>query len=387
MFVFPQEESDAILQADEEAVDASGIPGWDRVDDLAKALIGLEGLAIVNSEANEIERLYNRLVEYDKRPILFKPRPQRPSRGRFSRKKQSGHMSVEAMKRCFLSAGSPASSPSASRLVEAICIRLCDKITQPTRNKLPSGRLVYVSRWKAILSEYNNIRARLLNSHALLERTGLTLYNINESTLTRWYKNMSRVQEVRTLLQGLSLPLTATCASESLPEACTQTSEPQPQPQDPHIFSDVEDTSGQARVRTAKKTSAGPSTSTPHPPCSAAAPGPSTSTPHLPCSAGPGPSSPTIPPLPTQAVGSEVDVESAPRVSRTTEWRYKKTGKRTDQRKTYTCRVCSQPMMSAGHTQFRGQRYCPNAPGQIPKEQWLAARKDEAKAKAAAKLQ
>jgi len=36
--------------------------------------------------------------------------------------------------------------------------------------------------------------------------------------------------------------------------------------------------------------------------------------------------------------------------------------------------------MSEGHTQFRGQQYCPESPGQIPQEEWLAL-KEEAKAK------
>jgi hypothetical protein len=94
-----EEESSASLQEDEAAADASGIPGWDRVDDLAKALTELDGLAVNTSQAQEIEHLYNRLVDYDKRPIFFHPRRQRPPRGRFARKKQSGHMSVEAMKR------------------------------------------------------------------------------------------------------------------------------------------------------------------------------------------------------------------------------------------------------------------------------------------------
>ena len=80
-------------------MDASGIPGWDRVDDLAKALTELDGLAITTSQEEEMEHLYNRLVDYDKRPIFYRPRPQRPSSGRFAHKKQSGHMSVEAMKR------------------------------------------------------------------------------------------------------------------------------------------------------------------------------------------------------------------------------------------------------------------------------------------------
>ena len=29
------------------------------------------------------------------------------------------------------------------------------------------------------------------------------------------------------------------------------------------------------------------------------------------------------------------------------------------------------------HSQFYGKRYCPNAPGQIPKEEWLAQRRAE----------
>jgi len=48
-----------------------------------------------------------------------------------------------------------------------------------------------VSRWKVILSEY---RTTILKSHALLEKTGLTLFHINESTLIRWYKNTLMVQ-------------------------------------------------------------------------------------------------------------------------------------------------------------------------------------------------
>ena len=35
-------------------------------------------------------------------------------------------------------------------------------------------------------------------------------------------------------------------------------------------------------------------------------------------------------------------------------------------------------MTSEGHTQFRGQRYCPLAPGQISQGEWLQKKKDEA---------
>ena len=94
--LFVQEESSPDRhEVEDEAVDALGIPGWDRVDELAKSLIELEGLAVSASQAQDIQRLYDRLVDYGKRPILFKPRPLRPSRGR----RKSGHISVEAMKR------------------------------------------------------------------------------------------------------------------------------------------------------------------------------------------------------------------------------------------------------------------------------------------------
>jgi len=35
-------------------------------------------------------------------------------------------------------------------------------------------------------------------------------------------------------------------------------------------------------------------------------------------------------------------------------------------------------LVETGHTQYRGKRYCPNVPGQVPPEEWLAARKAEA---------
>ena len=102
MFCLLQEEkADAAGDDEDEAVDASGIQGWDKVDALAKALMDLEGLAVTNSQAKEIQKRYDDLLEYDKRPIKFKPRLQKAPRGRFARSKgnRSGHISVEAMKR------------------------------------------------------------------------------------------------------------------------------------------------------------------------------------------------------------------------------------------------------------------------------------------------
>ena len=67
--------------------------------------------------------------------------------------------------------------------MEAICILLAEKYPGPKRHSSPGGNRVYTSRWRLILSEYNSIRTRLLNSQTLLEGTNLALYTINETTL------------------------------------------------------------------------------------------------------------------------------------------------------------------------------------------------------------
>lgn len=75
---------------------------------------------------------------------------------------------------------SPASCPSRSRVVEAICILLSEQHPGPSRTEKQ-----YISRWRLILRDYNAIRQRLMNSEALLEGTGLVLFHINETTLVR----------------------------------------------------------------------------------------------------------------------------------------------------------------------------------------------------------
>ena len=149
-----EEEAAGAEEEEDEALDAAGIPGWDKVDAIAQSLMRLEGLAVTNTQAEEIKRCYRDLLEYDKRPVRFRPRLQKAPRGRFGRRKgnRSGHTSLEAMKRCFLSAGSPASLSSKSRVVEAICIRLLEKFPKPRRTDA-SGRRSYTSRWRLVLSE------------------------------------------------------------------------------------------------------------------------------------------------------------------------------------------------------------------------------------------
>ena len=82
----------------------------------------------------------------------------------------------------FLSAGTPSCSPAKSRLVDAICLHLCDRYPQAKTVVGASGKR-YTSRWKLIISAYSGIRARLCNSYKLLEETNIHLFNINETTL------------------------------------------------------------------------------------------------------------------------------------------------------------------------------------------------------------
>ena len=127
--------------------------------------------------------------------------------------------------RCFLCAGSPASLPSKSWVAEAICIKLCKNIIQPHRERCYGQQERYTSRWKLILREYNCVKAHLLNSVALLEGTDLVLFPINKTTLVRWYKNITRTNEMKLLLQGHSLPRSQlSCASDSFPPAQSQLS-------------------------------------------------------------------------------------------------------------------------------------------------------------------
>ena len=45
-------------------------------------------------------------------------------------------------------------------------------------------------------------------------------------------------------------------------------------------------------------------------------------------------------------------------------------------RKQYSCGQCGDGVSTGGHTQFRGQRYCPKTAG-VSKEDWLASKREE----------
>ena len=197
----------------------------------------------------------------------------------------------------------------------------------------------------------------------------------------RWYKCAIRRDEVKLLMQGLSLPARNLCSASTLPAAQHRPTSPQPPPKQPHVFEEAVDTVGRARVR--------------------------------------GMPPPTLMVSPAKPTYSSNDTTTLPgviipTVSRTTQWRQRRkastssntpatstaatvavttaaatlttttTSARAPGRKEYCCRICDKPMSSPDHSQYRGQRYCPSLYPEVTKEEWLTQRRTEAKSKAEA---
>ena len=250
---------------------------------------------------------------------------------------------VQLCCRCFMSAGSPAWSPLKSRMVEAVCIRLCDVIMQPLTDSRPDGSTRYVSRWHQILEACNRVRARLFNSLELLEGTDLALFVINEAT-----HPASLVQAAGTAQGGSAVAAGNAGACQATVHRAAAASLAEPpfsgRPPTPPGLSahrrhqwpgDREAPSHLiVRHRCADRRRSG------------IAPSPAGLRRRRPIRARP--TSPTRTRAPF------------PRV-----------------RKTPCCQKCHQPTGSVGHSKYKGQIYCPYIPGQIPREEWLALRRTE----------
>ena len=87
------------MTAGSSTADPRGIPGWDKVGQLAEVLIQLTGIAVSAAQASQIKALYNGLEEYDKRAVEVHLELQRQLRGRFCSQKRTGHTSREQMRR------------------------------------------------------------------------------------------------------------------------------------------------------------------------------------------------------------------------------------------------------------------------------------------------
>ena len=86
---------------------------------------------------------------------------------------------------CFLSGRSPVLPvPQKAELLEVICMLLLDKHYAPAKGSNSGGKpSKFTSRWKLIISSYNQVQMKILNSKELLDHIGLHLFTINESTL------------------------------------------------------------------------------------------------------------------------------------------------------------------------------------------------------------
>ena len=190
----------------ENYTDGKGIPGWDKIDALARELLNGTGIALSDVQSEKILKLYNGLEEFDKRPLLFKQDTKKPTSGRFGSRKRSGFQTLVKMKRMFMSGSSSVLSPSKSRLVAATCVRLCLKIIGVGNN-----------RWKRITNEYQKVCARVLNNTVLVQSNKLILIKINETTLRKWLKEKDRQEEILMLMKGCEAPPNLNIASDPLP--------------------------------------------------------------------------------------------------------------------------------------------------------------------------
>ena len=86
-----------------------------------------------------------------------------------------------------------------------------------------------------------------MNCQELMEKTGLALFRINETTFTRCYKNLTRREEVQILMQRLRPPDAPACASDALPAPGIRPVSRVP-PHEPMVFCQPEDKTGLARV-------------------------------------------------------------------------------------------------------------------------------------------
>lgn len=81
------------------------------------------------------------------------------------------------------SPGGPAQWPSTSRLVEAMCIKLCALHRSPTKK---DG--VRIPRWTKILRDYYHIRVLMLISPAVMGATSIQLFVLTQRTLIQWFQ-------------------------------------------------------------------------------------------------------------------------------------------------------------------------------------------------------
>ncbi|XP_019953452.2 uncharacterized protein [Paralichthys olivaceus] len=380
-------------EAQGEVIGPDGIAGWDKVQDLAGYLVGLrEASYLTELQVTQIIQLWTALPDGDKERVDYQPRHQpRLTSGRFKAPKRSGVTpGVESVKRCLIGhPGGPAQWPSTSRLVEAICVRLCTLHKTTTRK---AG--VSTPRWTKILCHYHHIRDLVLNSPRVMAETMIQLFEINQRTLIQWFQRRQKEQEMSVLSQGVAPINQIPVAPTQLPppkeklELLPPTSGPQ------HKFVLLPNLAGQApvlrpgrRPAAAAATREHPVTPAPTAPATAqpmsdqlgtstlnpdktvsmvlAAPGPSTS------SAGPAPLVPAPAPAPAAPVSRYTKRNRTRRALEEESGVHKR---KYTRKVTYnTCSQCGQPKTQEfGHSRHGSATYCARASPGKSLEEWLA---------------
>ncbi|XP_057698259.1 uncharacterized protein LOC130919501 [Corythoichthys intestinalis] len=193
-----------------------GVPGWDKVQDLAEYLVSLRQARYLDEQqVSEVILLWTALPEGDKRRIHYQPRHQpKLVHGRYKAPKNAGTTpGVDSVKKCLIGhPGGPAQWPSSSRLVETMCVKLCALHKSPSKK---DG--VRLPRWTKVLNDYHHIRDVVLNCHTLMEATSLQLFLLNQRTLTQWFNRRENSQERSVLSQGLACEDRIAVASSQLP--------------------------------------------------------------------------------------------------------------------------------------------------------------------------
>ncbi|XP_064181123.1 uncharacterized protein LOC135249417 [Anguilla rostrata] len=327
----------------EESAGPDGQLGYQHVTRLASALVDLRELDFVSdAKVDKLVCLWTALPDADKSRLVYPSRHQeRLVKGRFkaTKSKTSVMPGKESLQRCLLGqASGPASWPSASRLVEAICSQLCR--LHPT-GYTSSG--VRRTRWAAVLADYTHIRELVLDNPRLMAQTTLQLFELNQRTLSQWFSRRQKEWERTVLEQAVVAPSTPAVASQPLPRQLLR-GEVSGQP--PFVFVTPEDRSRQA---------------TQHRRIAHA---------HI---------------LPSSGVPAQLDTATPPPVPRTTAWRRRKEAERAraggaipPKRRNpveYICAQCKQPKRREfGHSRFGKVSFCAAAAGRSV-EEWLAEMK------------
>ncbi|TDG95923.1 hypothetical protein EPR50_G00243810 [Perca flavescens] len=364
-------------ESEEEMEGPDGQPGYQHVLRLAEALLEARSLlGLSNKRVDRLIVLWNRLPEHDRGRVVYPPRcRERQLKGRFKQGKgiNTPFPGKESLQRSLLGPYSgTASWPSASRLVEAICIQLCRLYPSDTR-VLGVKR----TRWSLVLSDYVAIRAAVLASPRLMAQTDIQLFELNQRTLSKWFSQRQKQQDQAVLLQATGVVPVAALAGEPLPPAkglsCVQAGQGQP-----FHFNVPEEQPGPST--TGLPAPPPPPPPSPPPP-DGEQPGPSsgglrdTPRPLL-----PGPPPPPPPPPPPAPLT----------VPRTTAYRKRKAAeaaaaglgpppgsKPRRQIMQYICRLCGQSKrLETGHTRVGGVAYCATVGGKSV-EEWTAERKRE----------